>query len=433
MTEDEKMQVAVFRFSVIGDFVNGSQMTRAQKRHFLQEKCLRKWNIPFSTKTRISKSTIHRWIRLYNDGDLKSLYPDSRIDKGKSRSMDEDTCCAIIRLRREMPDATAAHLIAVLTERRLIPDGIELYLSNVYRLLHQNNLMHLTEHKPVDRRKFEAELPKDLWQSDVMHGPKVEADGKMRKTYLIAIIDDHSRLITYGQFYLSENLTCYLNAFEKALAKRGLPRKLYVDNGAAFRSKHLEYITASSGIHLIHAKPYKPQGKGKIERFFRTVRGQFIVGFKGATLDEINEAFSSWLNTYHQRKHGSTGQTPLYRFTSQMHCLRSAPYNLTDYFRRVAMRKINKDRTITLNGRLFEGPVPLIGKRVELLYHESEPESVEVRYQNKSFGIIRPVNLHVNCSVKRDKNNNPQIHVNNHTKSYRSGKLWSSQRSNQNE
>jgi len=415
MTEDEKMQVAVFRFSVIGDFVNGSQMTRAQKRHLLQEKCARKWN----------------WIRLYNagNGNLKSLYPDSRSDKGKSRSMDEDTCCAIIQLRREMPDATAAHLIAAMTKRRLIPDGIELSLSNVYRLLHQNDLMHLTGHKPVDRRKFEAELPNDLWQSDVMHGPKVEVDGKMRKTYLIAIIDDHSRMITYGRFYLSENLACYLNAFEKALAKRGLPRKLYVDNGAAFRSKHLEYITASLGIHLIHAKPYKPQGKGKIERFFRTVRGQFIVGFKGATLGEINEAFSSWLNTYQQRKHGSTGQTPLSRFTSQMHCLRSAPYNLTDYFRKVAMRKINKDRTITLNGRLFEGPVPLIGKRVELLYHESEPENVEVRYQNKSFGIIRPVNLVVNFRIKRDKNNNPQIHVNDHTKNYRGGNLWSSQRS----
>jgi len=116
-----------------------------------------------------------------------------------------------------------------------------------------------------------------------------------------------------------------------------------------------------------------------------------------------------------------------------MHCLRSAPYNLTDYFRKVAMRKVNKDRTITLNGRLFEGPVPLIGKRVELFYHESEPENVEVKYQNKSFGMIRPVNLYVNCRVKRDKNNNPQIHVNDHTKSYRSGKLWSSQRSNQNE
>jgi len=436
MTEDEKMQVAVFRFSVIGDIVNGSQMTRAQKRHLVQDKCARKWDIPFSTKTRISKSTIRRWIRLHNagKGNLKPLYPGSRNDKGKSRTMDEDTCCAIIRLRREMPDATAARLIATMTERRLIPDSIELSLSNVYRLLHQNNLMHLTEHKPVDRRKFEAELPNDLWQSDVMHGPKVEIDGKMRKTYLIAVIDDHSRLITYGRFYLSENLACYLNAFEKALSKRGLPGKLYVDNGAAFRSKHLEYITASLGINLIHARPYKPQGKGKIERFFRTVRGQFIVRFKGATLDEINEAFSLWLNnTYHQRKHGSTGQTPLSRFTSQMHCLRSAPYNLTDYFRRVAMRKINKDRTITLNGRLFEGPVPLIGKRVELLYHESEPENVEVRYQNKSFGMIRPVNLAVNCRVKRDKNNNPQIQVKDPVTGYQSGRLWSSQRSNQNE
>jgi transposase InsO family protein len=105
--------------------------------------------------------------------------------------------------------------------------------STVYRFLHQQNLMNLTEHKPVDRRKFEAELPDDIWQSDVMHGPKVDVDGMMRKAYLIAIIDDHSRLTTYAHFYLSENLACYLNAFENALARRGLPRKLYVDNGAA--------------------------------------------------------------------------------------------------------------------------------------------------------------------------------------------------------
>ena len=112
-----------------------------------------------------------------------------------------------------------------------------------------------------------------------------------------------------------------------------------VDNGACFRSKHLEYITASMGIALIHSKPYKPQGRGKIERFFLTVRGQFLSGFKGQTLDELNEAFSVWLNhTYHQRKHSATGQTPLSRFTSQMHCLRTSPANLKDYFRKVASK-----------------------------------------------------------------------------------------------
>jgi hypothetical protein len=256
----------------------------------------------------------------------------------------------------------------------------------------------------------------------------------MRKTYLIAIIDDHSRLITYGRFYLSEALIYYLDAFENALAKRGLPRKLYVDNGAAFRSKHLEYITASLGITLIHSKPYKPQGRGKIERFFLTVRSQFLNDFKGQTLDDLNETFNVWLNDiYHQRKHSATGQTPLARFTSQMHCLRTSPANLKDYFRKVARRKVNKDRTITLNGRLFEGPIPLIGKRVELLYHDSEPENVEVKYKNQSFGLIRPVNLTVNYRVKRDKNNNPQIHTANHTTSHRGGKLWSSKRRNHNE
>jgi len=436
MTEDEKMQVAVFRFSVIGDFVNGMQMTRAEKRQLLRDKCARKWPIPFSVKTRITKSTLRRWIRLYrnSNGDLKSLFPKDRSDQGKNRAMDKETCCALIRLRREMPNATVIKLITTMNKRCLVSPDIELNLSTVYRFLHQQNLMSLTKHKPVDCRKFEAELPNDLWQSDVLHGPKVDMDGKMRKTYLIAIIDDYSRLITYGRFYRSEALVYYLDAFENALAKRGLPRKLYVDNGAAFRSKHLEYITASLGITLIHSKPYKPQGRGKIERFFLTVRGQFLDGFNGKTLDELNNAFDEWVNhTYHQRKHGATGQTPLARFTSQTHCLRTSPANLKDYFRKVARRKVNKDRTITLNGRLFEGPIPLIGKRVELLYHESEPGTVEVKYQNKSFGMIRPVNLTINYRVKRDKNNNPQLHVDNHKSSYQGGKLWSSKRRNNNE
>ncbi len=169
-------------------------------------------------------------------------------------------------------------------------------------------------------------ISKRWWQSDVMHGPKVDVNGKMRKSYLIAVIDDHSRLIAHGQFYLSEALVCYLDAFESALAKRGLPRKLYVDNGAAFRSRHLEYVCASLAIALIHSKPYTPQGRGKIERFFRTVRGQFLPGFKGQTLNELNEALDGWLsNIYHQRKHYSTRQSPIERFAANLQCLRAAP------------------------------------------------------------------------------------------------------------
>ena len=435
MTEDEKMQVAVFRFGVISDFVTGIAMSRAEKRRLQHDKCARKWQIPFSEKTRISRGTIGRWCRLYigSRGDLKSLYPKDRSDQGKTRAMDQETCLALIRLRSEMPALTVPQLIEQMDRQQRAAPGSVLNNSTVYRFLHEQNLMSPQLKNPVDRRKFEAELPNDLWQSDVMHGPKVDADGRMRKTYLIAIIDDHSRLIVYARFYLTENLAAYLDAFENAIAGRGLPRKLYVDNGAAFRSHQLEYISASLAISLIHAKPYTPQGKGKIERWFKTVRSSFLPLFKGAGLGELNDALTRWITeSYHKRIHSATGQTPFERFTGKTHCLRTAPANLKDYFRKVARRTVSKDRSITLNGRLYEAPVALIGKRVELLYHGTEPEMVEVKYQDKSFGMIRTVNVNVNYRIKRDKNNNPQIQSDNLTK-YQGGKLLSQQGENQHE
>ncbi|MEA2082860.1 MAG: DDE-type integrase/transposase/recombinase [Thermodesulfobacteriota bacterium] len=427
MTEDEKMQVAVFRFSVISDFIHATSMSRREKSRLMRDKCGRKWQIPFSEKTRISQGTIQRWCRIYRNsgGDLKSLYPRDRSDQGKARAMDEETCLSLIELRRQMPALTVPQLIEQMSRQNRVTPGIVLNNSTIYRFLHQQSLMAPQMKKPVDRRKFEAELPNDLWQSDVMHGPKVDVDGKMRKTYLIAIIDDHSRLIVHARFYLSEKLSFYLKAFENAIAARGLPRKLYVDNGAAFRSKHLEYIAASLSISLIHAKPYTPQGKGKIERWFKTVRSSFLPLFKGTGPDQLNEALTRWISDrYHKKIHSATGQTPFERFTGKMHCLRSSPANLKDYFRKVARRTVSKDRSVTLDGRLYEAPVALIGKRVELLYHDSEPENVEIKYQNRSFGLIRVVDLHVNCRVKRDKNNNPQIESNNLTK-YQGGKLLS--------
>lgn len=434
MTEDEKMQVAVFRYSVINDFVSGIGMNRAEKSRLMRQKCARKWQIPFSQKSRISEETIRNWIRLYKEDGLKALMPKDRCDQGHSRAMDDDTCKALVALRKEMPAATVPHLIDQMNRRKLVTPGIELNKTTVYRFLHQQGMMHLAKSPPVDRRKFEAELPNDLWQSDVMHGPKVDVDGRRKKTYLIAILDDHSRLIVYARFYFSETLVSYLDALESALARRGLPRKLYVDNAPAFRSHQLEYICASLSISLIHARPYLPQGKGKIERWFKTVRSRFLPDAEATTLPALNRALKRYLtDDYHQRKHSATGQPPLARFTSQIHCLRSAPENLKDYFRTVALRKVAKDRTITLNGGIYEAPVALIGKRVELLYHQRDLKAIEVRYKNKSFGMLTALDLSVNYRVKRDKNNNPQIHDTNPTRSYQGGKLWSSKGRDQNE
>ena len=195
--------------------------------------------------------------------------------------------------------------------------------------------------------------------------------------------------------------------------RRGVPRKLYVDNGPAFRSNHLAYIAAALQINLIHAKPFSPQGKGKIERFFRTVRASFLydelvseLSETNHPLMELNERLSVWImDRYHQRTHSSTSETPLERFKNGIQMVRAAPDDLTDYFRKAVMRTVTKDRVVHLDGKLYETPVDLIGERVELLYHDDDNPDVEARFDGKSYGILRPVDPGINVRVKRGKYN----------------------------
>jgi putative transposase len=405
MDEEKKKQIAVFRFGVISDFVNRSSMARGEQERLLREKCARSWQIPFSTRTRLAPSTILSWIRHYKEGGgrLESLYPHSRRDGGQSRAIDEDTVQSLLRLRKELINVPVTTVITEAHRRRLVPPGTPLPLSTVYRLFHHHGLMDHQDPPPIDRRRYEAESPNDIWQSDTMHGPMVEVDGKRRKSYLCAFIDDMSRLIPHVQFYPSETLDCFLDALRQALLKRGLPRKLYVDNGPAFRSKHLEEITASLGIALAHSQPYMPQGRGKIERWFRTIRTQFLPGFRGHTIQELNEALDCWIrDIYHNRTHSATGQSPLTRFADHMECVRPAPKDLEDYFRKRARRRVAKDRTISLNAKLYEAPVTLIGQQVTLLYHAHDPVRVEITHKEQSYGFVTPLDLHINCRVRRD-------------------------------
>lgn len=408
MNDEQKKKVAIFRFGVISDFVSPTRLGWGERARLIKQKCDRQWQIPFSQRTHLSPATIRSWIRAYEKSgqQLESLYPHSRSDRGQARALDQETTLALIGLRKEMPHATVKGLIRTAQQRGVVDSEQFLAESTLWRLLKREGLMQPSEHAALDRRRFEAHLPNDLWQSDVMHGPSVVVDGKNRKTYLIAFIDDMSRLICHAQFYLSENLNSYLDALRQALLTRGLPRKLYVDNGPAFRSFQLQQITASLGIALIHAKPYQPQGKGKIERFFRTVRSDFLPGVRAKTLHDLNLALDCWLrDLYHNREHTSTGQTPLARYAAHCECVRAAPKDLPDHFRQQARRRVAKDRTVALSGRLLEAPIALIGKQITLLFHPHDPTRVEARFEGKSYGLLTALDLNVNCQVKREKDN----------------------------
>jgi putative transposase len=425
MDEELKKLIAVFRFGVIADFVGGRPLARGKTEELMQEKCAREWQIPGSIRTSISESTIKEWACRYkrSGNKLESLYPMERSDRGKPRAIEEETASGLITLRKEIPNASLPAFINMAKERKIIQPGRNIPYATVYRFLKAEGLVERPAAMPGDRRKFEADYPNDLWQSDIMHGPRVLWEGKQRKTYLIAFIDDMSRLVPHAEFYLHERLDSFLDAFRQALLMRGIPRKLYVDNGPSFRSNHLEHICASLGIVLLHARPYQPEGKGKIERWFGTVRGNFLAVHKTTTFENLNEKFGAWVSGYNDKRHNSTGDTPIKRFAGNIECVRPAPKDLEDHFRKTAKRTVAKDRTIALAGRLYEAPVELIGKQISLLYHEHDPARVELIFAGKTYGFLSTVDVNVNYRIKRDSGIT-EIDAGNNPGKYRGGALF---------
>jgi len=433
MDDEKKKRIAEFRFGVIADLIGHRKLSWGEKGRLLEEKASQHWEIPFSSRTHIGQATILDWCRRYERSGRKlpSLYPRERSDKGSFRSLDSETVATLINLKKDLPRASVPAILRAAKVRKLLPVDFKVTSATLYRLFREQGLMEKGP-APEDRRRFEAELANEIWQSDALHGPRVTVDGKQKKSYLFAFIDDCSRLIPHGEFYLSERVGDYCDALRKALSKRGLPRKIYVDNGPNFRSHHLAHITASLGIALIHSRPYKPEGRGKIERWFKTLRSQFLSSIpQGLTLNVLNQYFWDWVeNDYHQTVHSSTKETPLARYLKHIHLIREAPKDMEDYFRRRATRKVHKDRTISLNGRVFEAPTGLIGKIATLFYHDHDPLRVEVLLNDTSYGFLTPLDLHINCRIRRDHHSTEAALKDKETQCekipdhYRNGKLF---------
>lgn len=412
MDEMKKEKIALLRFQVIAALLGLRKGDWGKKEKLLQEITQKEWEIPYSARSYIGRSTVLEWLKSYEDsgGRLESLYPKQRTDRGLSRSMDIDTEKTLINLKKELKGATLPTILKIAQERKLLPVDFNVSSKSIYRMFKRYGL-DKEEGPKKDRRRFEAELPNDMWQSDCMHGPKVDVDGKLRKSFLFAFIDDHSRLIPHAQFYLRENLESFLDCLLKALEKRGLPRKLYVDHGPSYRAHHLAHITASLGIALIHCKAYSPEQKGKIERWFKTVRMSFLPSLpEKLTLEGLNERLWEWIDKdYHLKVHSSIKQGPLEKYLRHITLIRPAPKNLLDYFRKKVVRTVYKDRTVSILSKVYEAPLGLIDKRVTLLYHESDPGRIEVQYNGKSYGFLVELDPHINSRIRRSRSKTAEI------------------------
>lgn len=266
MDQERREKIAVFRFGVIFPLVERDLREHwGEKERILKELASKEWEIPFSDRRTISRATIVSWLGRYEQGGrrIEALFPTPRADRGRRRSIDARTLDALVRMRMENPKLSTRRVIERAQREGLFDPGSQPSMATIYRLLRVYKVEN--KRREEDMRKFEVQMSNDLWQSDCMHGPLVLDGQRKRKSYLFAIIDDHSRLITHGQFYLAETVENYLDCLWSAMRKRGVPRKLYVDNGPSFTSHRLQLGCAALEIGLRYARPYRPQGKGNAE------------------------------------------------------------------------------------------------------------------------------------------------------------------------
>ncbi|MDE2925455.1 MAG: DDE-type integrase/transposase/recombinase [Acidobacteriota bacterium] len=407
----DPLEVALFRYRVIAPLLNEPLGKVSRK---AREQAGLRWEIPGSDRTRVATETVRSWFRLYRRGGLDALRPKERSGRGP-RSLDPEVVEALIGLKRELPRLSVRLLIEEARDRHLVPESVPLPHSTVHRMFRGEGLMGRPGGddggKGRDRRRFAYELAGEMWQSDVLHGPKVrDGRGRLRKVYLIAFLDDATRVIPYAEFAFSERVTAFLPVFRQAIERRGVPMRLFVDNGPNYRSRALDLACARLGIVLIHARPFDPAGKGKIERWLRTVREQFLSRLAPEdlrSLDALNAKLREWIEgKYHRTPHhGLGGDTPLERWARHGGEVRHVDHgmDLGDLFMVEKRRKVRKDRTVRLDGRVYEAEARLIGERVILRYDPAAPPSrpVQVIHEGQGAGVATLLDLHANARVRR--------------------------------
>jgi putative transposase len=375
---EAQRDVALFRYSLIREAADGSLSTRQRGR--LVRELAAQDHAGLHGRVRVARGTLDRWVRAYRAGGFEALAPVSRRGEPVTEKRLLDLAEA---LKREVPRRTAAQVAQIIRTA----EGAGPAERTVQRHLARLGLNTRPDGlAPEAFGRFEAAAPGELWTGDALHGPVIAG----RKTYLFAFIDDHSRALVGYRWGLSEDTVRLEAAFRSALAARGVPRAAYVDNGSAYVSKQLLRACASLGVRLVHSKPGRPQGRGKIERVFETVRAQFLVEVEArppANLAELNRLFSAWAETvYHRRAHSETGQAPIERLLAGGAPELPSPAALHEAFLWSEVRTVTKTATISLHGNTFEVDAALVGSRVDVIFDPFDMETVEVRFQGRSMG-----------------------------------------------
>ena len=391
--DDRHRDVALFRYSLIREAADPA-VSKAERGLLVRALAGRDHTGPGGERVRVGRSTIDRWIRDWRAGGFEALAPTARTIEPTTPA---SVLALSVSLKLEAPRRTAAQIAEVIRAAEGSAPSQRTIQRHFARLGLNTRPDGTT---PVAFGRFEAAAPNDRWTGDALHGPQIGG----RKVFLFAFIDDHSRALTGYRWGHSEDTVRLEAALRHGLGSRGIPRSVYVDNGSAFVAAPLLRACAVLGIRLIHSRPRQPEGRGKIERFFRTVRDQFLVEINAradttpvADLIEMNRLFAAWVETaYHRRVHSETKTTPLERFITGGPFTIPTPSQLHEAFLWSEQRAVTKTATVSRHGNSFEVDAALVGCRVECVFDPFDLTVIEIRYQGRAMGrgVARVIGRH---------------------------------------
>lgn len=386
-------QIGLFRYMLIREAADPT-LTGRQRGALVRALAATPHTDPTGRTVHITRWTLDRWVLKYREGGFDALVPSPRQSAPRTPQEVLDLAGA---LKKENPSRSAAQVRRILhAQLGWAPDE-----STIQRLFRRTglNALHLVPAEPAVFGRFEAGRANEIWTGDALHGPRVGG----RKTYLFAFLDDYSRAIVGHRWGFAEDTVRLAAALRPALAARGVPEYVYVDNGSAFVDSWLLRACAKLGIKLVHSAPGRPQGRGKVERFFRTVTEQFVVeiasgdgqpGRQITDLAEMNRLFTAWVETdYHRRTHSETGHAPLARWLQAGPFPVPAPADLAEAFRWSEHRTVSKTGLVSLHGNRYQVDPGLVGRKVELVFDPFDLTFLRVRLDGADRGTALPFQI----------------------------------------
>ena len=398
--EERRAQIALERYTLILPILRAGS---AKERHHLRKQLVAS---QAGEGGGLSLTTLYRWEKAWTQGGFEALKPQPRQEKTVARAVSSETLDRAEALKREQPFRSARAIINALQldREQPIPEA-KLSERTLRRHLAKRGATSaqlVAEQRPKPYRRFERNAFGDLWQGDALHGPELpdpaQPDRK-RPTFLFAFIDDHTRLVPHAQFYWHEQLPRLEDCLKKAIRRYGAPLAVYVDRGAVYTSQQFDTACATLGIQRILATAYYPEGKGKIERFFRFVRSDFLPELARSdvtSLAQLNQSLLAWLEVvYHRKHHTELGQSPLERYRQNPNPTARAvdPDLLYQAFLHRVQRHVTKTATVSFQGNRYHVPAFLRGQTIELRYDPLDLARLEIWFRSQFLDLAQPETL----------------------------------------